>query len=218
MQSTLTEEQLRSMREGCRLNYHGVEWQIADYSTYSDQAGYETEEWLLESPLGKEYYLLREFSPVEVGATVQWYLAEELPHPKIYDPATAREVTYRLAEQILSGQSPYPQLQALNRTYEFESQTEGTYDADAGSRSRTTWDYWDTPHLWNLALEAWSDGSFAVYSTRTVQPSDFSDLISHSPLNFTSARSRRSKAAQPQQRWAAIVLMIVGFFLMIFGI
>jgi hypothetical protein len=49
------------------------------------------------------------------------------------------------------GATHYPTLQLFNRIYQFESQTDGTYNADQKTRQRITWDYWNKSHLWNLA-------------------------------------------------------------------
>ncbi len=63
MLSASNQGQLLQLRPGDRLNYHGVQWQVKDYSTYVDPNGYETTEWLLQSKAGAEYYLLRELDP-----------------------------------------------------------------------------------------------------------------------------------------------------------
>lgn len=221
-----TEDQLRSLREGDRLTYHGVQWNVKDYSTYTDPNGYETEEWQLKSRTGQEYYLMREAEPKSTGTVVTWYLAEELKNPSIYDPSTSTEVSYRLADQMLAGETPYPSLQVFNRIYWFESKTEGTYQSEYGLRTRITWDYWDEPHLWNLALETWANGSLSVYSTRMVQPADFTEIRQGQPLQHRSASSqnlfsrfnRDQDHAREIKKVIAWGIMIVGFFLMIFGI
>jgi len=70
MTAGLTETQLRHLREGSQLKYHGVQWLVQDYSTYTDDNGYETEEWQLKSSSGKAYYLLREVDP-QTGEVVR---------------------------------------------------------------------------------------------------------------------------------------------------
>ncbi len=172
----VTDDTLRQLQSGDLIYYHGVEWRVRDVSYYYDPDGYETEEWLLKSPLSKEYYLLREVDPANPAAEVNWYIAEQLRNPTIYEPGSARDLLTSLASEMRSGKDPYPQLQTLNRIYTFESKTEGTYDSEGGAEYRVTWDYWDAAHLWNLALEAWSDATLSVYSTRKVQPSDFLQL------------------------------------------
>jgi hypothetical protein len=169
-----TEETLRQLQPGDLIHYHGVQWRVKDVSNYRDPSGYETEEWLLKSPLSKEYYLLREVDPENPTAEVNWYIAEQLRNPAIYEPGSSQDLLTSLAYEMRSGREPYSQLQTLNRVYTFESKTEGTYESEDGSERRVTWDYWDAAHLWNLALEAWSDSSLSVYSTRKVQPADFS--------------------------------------------
>lgn len=226
METPVTEDELRALRAGGRLKYHGVQWRIDDFSTYTDPNGYEMEEWLLKSGSGKEYYLLREVDPNNPEGRVHWYIAEELRSPKIYDPSSNREVSVKLVEEMRSRRTPYPSLQLFNRLYQFESQTEGTYESHGESRSRITWDYWDETHLWNLGLEAWSNNLLVVYSTREVQPADFTN-VQHGVLaqvgnsyaappiasNYSSKMESRSL-----QLIIAWFLTIVGFFLMVGGI
>ena len=71
MLSAYNQAQLQQLRPGDRLNYHGVQWQVKNHSTYVDPKGYETTEWLLRSGTGTEYYLLREFDPENPEAVVQ---------------------------------------------------------------------------------------------------------------------------------------------------
>ena len=57
---TTTGTRLQELRPGDRVKYYGRQWDVKDYSTYHDNLQrYETTEWLLRSPIGKEYYLLR---------------------------------------------------------------------------------------------------------------------------------------------------------------
>ncbi len=227
MADTLTGEQLETLREGDRITYYGVRWQVFDYSTYTDPKNYATEEWLLRSTTGKEYYLLKEIDPASTGE--RWYIAEELPTPKIIDPTTQTDVLTSLAGSIRSAQPPYPQLQLFNRLYQFESKTEGTYESDDSTQQRITWDYWDEAHLWNLALEAWSNAKLVVYSTREVQPENFSEhrkegegipKFSQTGIGAPSILQPKlsggiSRRTQFLMAWG---LVIGGFFLMMMGI
>lgn len=220
-----TEDQLRNLRSGDRLKYHGVEWQVADYSTYTDPNGYETEEWLLNSASRKEYYLLRELDP-ENPALVNWYIAEELRQPTLIEPESQRDVLTSIWDDMQDHQTPYANLRALNRLYAFESETEGVYESDDGSSNRITWDYWDQAHLWNLALEAWEDGTLVVYSTRKVQPSDFTNLQTGGGSRFIQGfqssssfgRNRRSNEARSMHLVVAWFVTILGFILMMAGL
>lgn len=223
MTATATETELRHLQPGDRLKYYGVQWHIRDYSTYTDPQGYETEEWLLKAGTGKAYYLLREVDSTNLEKPVAWYIAEELRHPTIVEPGSSKDLLPDLAKALQSGQSPYPELQVFNRVYLFESRTEGTYESEGETTTRITWDYWDQPHLWNLALEAWSDRSLVIYSTREVQPTDFSE-IQHAHMDSTPSFvtshtdlivSTDSRTIQLILAWA---LTIVGFFFMLAGI
>jgi Domain of unknown function (DUF4178) len=227
MAETLSSRQLETLREGDRVTYYGVRWQVIDYSIYTDPHGYETEEWLIRSTTGKEYYLLKEIDPNSTGE--RWYVAEELTAPTLIDPATQTDVLTAIAGAMQSKQTPYPQLQLFNRLYHFESVTEGTYSSEDSSQHRITWDYWDTAHLWNLALEAWSGSKLVVYSTREVQPESFSehrkdgegipksyqpDTAVYSALQ-SQGSGGLSRSTQFLLAWG---LVIGGFFLMMMGI
>ncbi|MGB8698302.1 MAG: DUF4178 domain-containing protein [Thermosynechococcaceae cyanobacterium] len=227
MPGSVTDATLQSLNVGDRLTYFGVRWQVCDQSTYTDPKGYAMEEWLLKSTTGKEYYLLREMDPANASPAVHWYIAEELLAPQIYDPTTQVEVLTVLARQMRSGETPYPQLQLFNRLYQFESQTQGTYETESCDRDRITWDYWDAAHLWNLALEAWSGDRLVVYSTREVQPEDFSDYRPAQGLPpFRVAAVDASPHPLWQNAWLprqqqlmlAWGMVLFGFFLMLMGV
>ena len=227
---SFTDSQLRRLRASDRLDYHGVTWRIDDYSTYTDAEGYETEEWLLKSSLGKEYYLMREIDPNQADQ-VTWYLAEEVRQPIIYDGTHGTDVTLDLAEAMRSHQEPYSTLKMYNRTYQFESETAGTYTSEDEQQNRVTWDYWDAAHLWNLALEAWPDGHFIVYSTRTVQPEDFTAgnpragfgnvAASQPPPPWVAASSGQTASGLTSRQVETLIaasMVFIGIILMISGI
>ncbi|MBW4469660.1 MAG: DUF4178 domain-containing protein [Stenomitos rutilans HA7619-LM2] len=230
MTAGLSETQLRDLREGSQLKYHGVQWVVQDYSTYTDANSYETEEWLLKSSTSKAYYLLREVDPQNPETLVHWYLAEELRYPTLLDPKTSRDRLTTVGNDMRSHATPYPELQLFNRVYAFESQTEGDYESDGTLGHRITWDYWDSAHLWNLALEAWSDGTLAVYSTRVVQPTDFTEIQSGDRQAFLSGQNAersvdlaayaafKKRDARSREILIAWIVTIVGFFLMLSGI
>jgi Domain of unknown function (DUF4178) len=227
MAETLSSQQLETLRAGDRVTYYGVRWQAIDYSTYTDPHGYQTEEWLLRSTTGKEYYLLKEIDPNTTGE--RWYIAEELTAPTLIDPATQTDVLTSIVGAMQAKQTPYPQLQLFNRLYRFESATEGTYSSEDSTQQRITWDYWDAAHLWNLALEAWSDGKLVVYSTREVQPESFSEyrkdgegILKSYQRDTTAYSTLQSQGSgdlsRPIQLFLAWGLLVVGFFLMMMGI
>jgi hypothetical protein len=170
------QSQLQNLRSGDRLNYHGVEFQVADYSNYTDDYGYETQEWQLQSSSGQEYYLLREIDPKNPQFLVNWYLAEELHNPHITLPNYPGNIVPKLWEYMQSYETGYPELVLFGITYRFESKTEGTHESKGTNATRTTWDYWDYPHQKNLAIEAWSNSQLYVYSTKLVAPEEFSQI------------------------------------------
>jgi len=221
MLATATEDQLLQLREGDRLKYHSVQWTVQEFNTYADPQGYQTSEWLLRSGSGKQYYLMREVDPNNPETCINWYIAEELRQPTLLDPETQRDVLVTLWHQIQEHQPPPTQLRLFNRTYEFESETAGDYESDQGSDRRITWDYWDVAHLWNLALEAWPDGTLAVYSTRKVQPEDFAEIVKGcdwAPVSGANTSGLRQQEGRSLQLVFAWFFTILGVVLMMAGL
>ena len=214
MLSVSNPAQLQQLRTGDRLKYHGVEWQITDYSTYDDPYGYETTEWLLRSKGGNEYYLLREFDPQNPESIVNWYLAEELTNPSIFQPNSQENLVPYIWQDMQEQKEPYPELQLFGKVYRFESQTQGNYEGDEDQSIRTTWDYWDLEHQRNLALEAWSNGQLHVYSTKVVKPQEFSDIQKE---GISSEINRRLSSFPIWEFFGALALISIGTLMMIFG-
>jgi hypothetical protein len=211
-----TTSDLQLLRPGDRLQYRGIEWRVADYSTYADPGGYATEEWLLKLTDNKEYYLMREVDPQNPASLVNWYLAEELIKPKITLPDSADNLSDRLWQDMQNQQLPYPELQMFGKTYYFESNTQGDYEEGGENDEQTariTWDYWDAAHQWNTALEAWPDGKLRVYATKVVKPEEFSQVRKSTPKSSYSWLGilRISLAA------AGLLLILVGCGMFIFG-
>lgn len=179
MSTISTQTQLQQLRPGDRVKYHGVQWDVKDYSTYDDPYGYQTAEWLLRSPKGTEYYLLREVDEVIAAPAVQrrenddsqnpetlvnWYLADEV-RPQIFLPDSRENIVPTLWQDMQGQKEPYLELQLFSKVYYFESKTQGRFEGDEVKTSRITWDYWDKDHHLNLALEAWPNRELHVYST-----------------------------------------------------
>jgi Domain of unknown function (DUF4178) len=220
----VTEAQLEQLQVGDRLEYRGVQWRVHNRSHYTDSIGYTAEEWLIRSSTRKEYYLLREEEEEDEDhpeKQVTWYLAEELDDPRITEPGSSLDLTTRLAAEMRASQTPYPELRTLNRSYYFDSQTEGIYESEGDRTTRITWDYWDEPHIWNLALEAWSNGTLVVYSTRQVKLEDFKavhpegNLDMRSPVWQGQLRHQENRSIQILIAWA---VTIIGFLLMVSGL
>jgi len=206
MSFILAVPQLQQLRPGDRLKYRGTEMEVTDYSTYDDPQGYKTEEWLLESET-QEYYLLREVDPQNPESVVNWYVAEEIDNPQIFQPDSPENVVPGLWQDMQQQFMLYQELRLLNKNYYFESQTQGTYEGDEGETSRITWDYWDKAHQWNLAIEAWENGELHVYSSKRVYPEAFSDI----------GKTTRKPSFPIFQTLGALSLVIIGLLLLIFG-
>jgi len=225
MPSVFTQAQLQQLRAGDRVTYGGVQWQIANYSSYNDDNGYTTEEWLLKTKSSRSYYLLREIDPENPENRVNWYLSEEISGSSVSGERVGDNLQFTMWRVIRDGEQPYPHLQALGKDFYFESQTDGTYSSESGKASRTTWDYWDQEHLWNLAIEAWKDGNIHFYSTKKVNPQDFSEIIADvkkaslvgSRNNSFDTRKQNETDWQKIQIFMAWGLIIGGILFMLFG-
>jgi Domain of unknown function (DUF4178) len=219
MPSVFTQAQLQQLRAGDRVTYGAVQWDIADYSSYDDDNGYATEEWRLKTKSARSYYLLREVDPENPATLVNWYLSEEISGSSVSGDSFSDNLQFTMWRVMREGEQPYPSLRALGREFYFESQTAGKYWSDSGKASRTTWDYWDQDHLWNLAIEAWEGGEIHFYSTKTVNPEDFSEVKTDTKkASFTSSSKGLSKSELKEiQIIMAWILTIGGILLMIFG-
>ena len=217
MTSVVTELALEQLQPGDRLTYHGVQWQVIDYSTYDDANGYQTAEWLLRSPAGKEYYLLQEVDPQSPDSTVHWYLAEEINISQVSQPGFASGLPTYLWREMQEQKPPYPELQVFGRLYSFESQTQGNYESDTGEAPRITWDYWDQTRQWNLAIEAWPQERVVhAYSTKVVLPEEFAD-IEHGVQPSPSLLQNSAAAIPAWKLRVAWSVLIVGILMMLFG-
>jgi hypothetical protein len=211
---------LPRLRAGDRVTYGGTQWEVEDFSTYDDANGYEMMEWLLKSNRSS-YYLLREVDPENPETTVNWYLSEEIGVNRVSGDHVGDNIQFALWDAIHEHRDPYYKLRAMGRVYYFESQTEGTYNSVDGAESRTTWDYWDEQHLWNLAIEAWQNRELHVYSTKKVTPEEFTiaDKVDQ-PQAFASPKSPQRNAKVNDRTWewvCAWALVIIGFILMTSG-
>ena len=210
---------LPRLRAGDYVTYGGLQWAVNDFSTYDDANGYEMMEWLIKSH-NSSYYLLREIDPDNPETNINWYLSEEIGINRISGEHVGDNVQFALWKTMQSQQQPYPKLRALGRPYYFESETKGTYKSQDGDESRTTWDYWDEDHLWNLAIEAWQDRELHVYSTKKVSPEDF--VIAEKSVNqqslVTSTSSKSNVKKDRTWEWiCAWGLVILGFILIMSG-
>jgi hypothetical protein len=221
---TLTDRSLSVLQPDDAIRYAGIVWQVDEQSTYSDRKGYHTTEWLITSRTSHQYFLLREADDDAGSDQVTWYLAEELGKVAIVNVELEQLLwANKIHQAMVDDQQPYPVLKVANRTYFFESATRGTYVAeeeDAGSdrQERITWDYWDEPHTWNLALEAWPNGDLKLYNTREVEPEEFSlvDKFSRS-RNRTVSKNKVTGSSRTVERTMAWFLMGLGLVMMMTG-
>ncbi|HEY9810458.1 MAG TPA: DUF4178 domain-containing protein [Halomicronema sp.] len=170
MVSTSSLDRLQSLRSGDRFSYYNLNYNVKDYSSYTDEKGYQTEEWLLNSSTGFEYYLLREVDPDNPSNFVNWYLSEEVAEPNLFNAENQDNIITYLWKDMQEENTPYAELKIYGDSYYFESKTEGTYQGEYGESNRITWDYWDRTHQRNLAIEAWPDGELHVYLTKLIKP------------------------------------------------
>ncbi len=219
MPSVFTQTQLQQLRAGDLVTYGGVQWEVANYSSYNDDNGYATEEWLLKNKSTRSYYLLREVDPENPKTLVNWYLSEEISGSSVSGDRFSDNLQFTMWRVMRDGEEPYAHLRALGREFYFESKTDGVYRSDKGKASRTTWDYWDQEHLWNLAIEAWEDGDVHFYSTKKVSPENFSEV--KTDIKKASLTPSHNSLNKPEQKTLQILmawgLIIGGILLMIFG-
>ncbi|TAF07731.1 MAG: DUF4178 domain-containing protein [Nostocales cyanobacterium] len=208
------ETQLHGLRPGDRIMYSSVDWDIKDYSTYQDPQGYQTDEWLLVSAGGAEYYLLREYDPTEELNSVTWYISNHLENVHLYLPDSQQDIVPRLWQEMQALSTPYPELKLFYKSYYFDSQTEGSYDAQGKTKSRITWDYWDKDHFSNLAIEAFSDRKLDIYSTKVVKPKEFSKI-----QKDVGSQPQKTIFSSPllTELILAIIVFSLGILLVIFG-
>ncbi|MDZ8056180.1 MAG: DUF4178 domain-containing protein [Aulosira sp. ZfuVER01] len=210
----VTQTQLQELRPGDRVRYHDVDWHIEDYSTYQDPHGYLTDEWLLRSKGGAEYYLLREFDPEQKPVSITWYLANSLENPRLLLPDSQENIVPRLWKNMQTQAEPYPELILFYKHYYFESQTEGEYQTEGENRNRITWDYWDEAHQMNLAIEAFAHHQLDIYTSKVVRPDEFYQIQKAGTLNNSDWLSNIGYVLQIL---VAVALLLVGISMMIFG-
>ena len=210
----VTQTQLQELRPGDRVKYHGVDWLIEGYSTYQDPQGYLTDEWLLSSKSGSQYYLLREFDPDNKPVSVTWYLANPLENPRLLLPDSQENIVPRLWDEMQAYAEPYPELMLFYKHYHFESRTEGNVQSEGQIKSRITWDYWDREHQMNLAIEAFEHRQLDIYSTKVVRPEEFADIQKSVGRD---TRDWMSNIGYVSQVVIAVLLLLVGIIMMIFG-
>jgi hypothetical protein len=231
-EQTLADRSLSALQPDDAIRYAGITWQVEARSTYSDRQGYWTTEWLIASATRHQYFLLREAEDDSESDDITWYLAEELARVAIVDGDSEQLLpTQAFHRAMVDDQQPYSVLKVANRTYFFESATRGTYraegedaeDEDAEDaetepdhQERITWDYWDEPHTWNLALEAWPNGDLKLYNTREVEPDEFS-LVDRPQTVRTVSRKETSGVSRNVQLTMAWFLTGLGLVMMISG-
>lgn len=176
MEAVSIETQLQEMRTGDRVRYRGIDWDIADYSTYHDEKGYQTDEWLLQSSGGTECYLLREYDPENISETVNWYISNAVKNTGILLPNSPEDITSLLWEQMKIVREPYPELRVMYKSYYFDSETQGEYQTSSTTEHRITWDYWNKEHTTNLAIEAFSGHQLDIYTTKAVRTEEFYNI------------------------------------------
>lgn len=224
MYTSSIEAQLHSLRSGDRLMYSSIDWYVEDYSSYEDDEGYETEEWLLVSSSGKEYYLLREYDDseelndedlnTEELPLVTWYISEQLHNVHLYLPNSQENILPRLWQEMQALNTPYPELKLFYKVYHFGSRTEGSYGSQGRIKSRITWDYWDKDNYTNLAIEAFPNRQLEIYSSKKVKPEEFYNIQKGVGKN---SQIKNLTGSQIIEIIGALFFLSLGLMLMIFG-
>ena len=142
-------------RVGQTLRFEGQEWEVTDHSSYWNDAGYRVTEWCCETE-DVEAYLLKE---VKEGEPTRWFFTRRIDRDGVKGlPA--------------KGPSPAPPtLTYGGQAFQYAETTEGTYEDEPGERvPKTTWEYWDSAHQQNLAVEVWPDGRIDCYRGAYIEP------------------------------------------------
>lgn len=214
MATIVTSTELQNLQPGDRITYRAVDWLIEDYSFYQGPQAYYTDEWLLKSKGGSEYYLLREYDPEKSSHPVTWYVASEVTNARLFLPNSQEDIVPELWDDIYSEATPYPELLLFYKTYYFKSQTKSNYQLDGQTKRRVTWDYWDKDYQTNLALEAFPQHQLTIYLTKVVQPEEFSNLTRdfgrkwHNNLNWVDNLGEMT---------IAFFIFLTGLLLLFFG-
>lgn len=162
----------RRPKNGERLAFDGLEWEVTGQSTYKNDEGYQVREWCCETPDTEAYLLLEEQEKGEA----RWFFTRWI------DPGT---VALRDGEALggwlrarpwggRAGALPEPPtvLVHAGRNYIYAETTEGVHAEDGETTRKTTWDYWDESRDRNIAVELWEDGAFDFYNGRTIRASE----------------------------------------------
>jgi hypothetical protein len=145
-------------RPGVAVLFEGRTWRVTDQSTYSSGEGYRVHEWCCEQG-DVTGYLLREGDPKQ--GTVRWFFTREIPRESVTVAGGER-----LADRWkrTTEAQPPDTLEHEGATYHYADTTDGTHEDASGTRVRKlTWDYWDSGHARNLAVERWPDGTLDCY-------------------------------------------------------
>lgn len=149
-------------RTGQALVIDRAEWTIVGHATYRTE-GYHADEWECRKG-GTTGYLLKE----QERDGVRWFFTI---------PAALSAVTMPGGESLdrwhgrEPNAGPPPSLLFRGGTYRHETSTEGLYEEQPGrAAGKTTWEYWDGAHAYNLAIERWPDGRLEAYHGAYVDP------------------------------------------------
>lgn len=212
--------QLEKLAEGDKIKYHGLIWDVLDYSNYDDEKGYKIEEWLVSWGEGIENYLLKEVDPENPATAVNWYLSEEIKDPKLFSAELEPLELTELWTKMQGQEMPYADLKLFGKSYFFESRTTGLYNQveDDSKMQRITWDYWDLDHQFNLAIEAWSNGKIQVYSTRVVNPAEIVPVLGDDRSTYPkSSTSPLLKGVRMALLYAGVSCLLVGCVMFVLG-
>jgi len=152
-----------SPRVGMILVHEGMDWTLAGRSTYKNPDAWQITEWECEAG-GRSGSLLKEIDP---SGRITWFFTTEIPASAVRLPDGKGLIQAKAA-------SPPEALVYEGETYRYAETTEGTHEDDSGeSQRKTTWDYWDARHQFNLAIELWADGSLECYRGQYILPGQF---------------------------------------------
>ena len=143
---------------GAVLTIDSHAWTVGDRATYGSSESGDVEEWECRSGTAVAY-LLR-----EGRESPKWFFTREVPPEAVALPGG--EVLTRWIARS-GATAPPAELTYRGQTYRLAERVDGTYrESDGDATAKTTWEYWDPGHAFNLAIERWPDGTIDGYHGR----------------------------------------------------
>ncbi|HAH30965.1 MAG TPA: hypothetical protein DCL44_01475 [Elusimicrobia bacterium] len=168
-------EKLEELRVGDWVRWGGSEWEVTDRNTYAKSGAYNEIHWKLEPDMGQERYLV--MSKEDKGASVEEICVctrEAVISDVEYKAQSGQWQAFRETDSLSEAPAT---IRFKNLEFNLQGETSGTDEDDDGNTVTTlTWDYYDSSHSRNIAIEIWKEPDadyFEAYDGNVTKPSDF---------------------------------------------